>query len=181
MFPDWDAVEDGSRPLRLCSDACVDGFGACLEQEQLEKTVNPIVNISRATIPAERNWTVLDLEAGGIIWALRRLLEYLWSTHFEIYTDHQTLTSIAKVNEHDARVQRWLEYLSNFSFALIYRKGAANGNADFLSRSPLPASAADVSGPDSIADMDVQGIFPIRATGVDSKDPCRARSIMRSC
>ena len=84
VFPDWDAVADGSRPLRLCSDACIDGFGACLEQEQPDKSVKPIVYISRATIPSERNWTALDLEAGGIIWALKRLRGYLWSTHFEI-------------------------------------------------------------------------------------------------
>lgn len=165
VFPDWDAVADRSRPLRLCSDACIDGFGACLEQMQEDGSVKPIIYISRATNPAERNWTALDLEAGGIIWALRRLRGYLWSTHFEIYTDHQALTSIAKVGEHNARVQRWMEYLSNFTYKLIYRKGSANGNADFLSRLPLPAAPADVSGPDSIVDMDVQGIFLIRAMG----------------
>ena len=167
VFPDWDAVADGSRPLRLCSDACIDGFGACLEQEQLDKSVKPIVYISRATIPSERNRTALDLEAGGIIWVLKRLRGYLWSIHFEIYTDHRALTSIAKVGEHNARVRRWLEYLSNFSYKMIYRKGAANGNADFLSRLPLPATPADAnSGPDSIGEMDIiQGIFWIRATG----------------
>eukprot|EP00752_Nemacystus_decipiens_P007106 g6368.t1 len=165
VFPDWDVTADGSRPLRLCSDACIDGFGACLEQEQPDKTVKPIVYISRATIPAERNWAVLDLEAGSIVWALKRLRGYRWSTHFEIYTDHQALTSIAKVGEHNARVQRWLEYLSNFSYTLIYRKGTANGNADFLSGLPLPAAAADISGPDSIGDVDVQGILLIRETG----------------
>ena len=37
-----------------------------LEQEQVDKCVKPIVYISRATIPAERNWTTLDLEAGGL-------------------------------------------------------------------------------------------------------------------
>ncbi|CAB1106948.1 unnamed protein product [Ectocarpus sp. CCAP 1310/34] len=34
VFPDWDAAEDNSRSLRLCSDAYSDGFGASLEQEQ---------------------------------------------------------------------------------------------------------------------------------------------------
>ncbi|CAB1115342.1 unnamed protein product [Ectocarpus sp. CCAP 1310/34] len=55
VFPDWAAIEDNSRPLRLCSDACIDGFGASLEQEQLHGSVRPIVYISRATLPAERN------------------------------------------------------------------------------------------------------------------------------
>ena len=34
IFPDWDAVADGSRPFRVYCDACIDGFGAALEQEQ---------------------------------------------------------------------------------------------------------------------------------------------------
>ena len=31
VLPDWDAVTDGSRPFRIFSDACIDGFDACLK------------------------------------------------------------------------------------------------------------------------------------------------------
>ena len=34
VFPDWDAVADGSRPFHVYCDACTDGFGAALDQEQ---------------------------------------------------------------------------------------------------------------------------------------------------
>ena len=34
VFPIWDAVADGSRPFHVYGDACIDGFGAALEQEQ---------------------------------------------------------------------------------------------------------------------------------------------------
>ncbi|CAB1111666.1 unnamed protein product [Ectocarpus sp. CCAP 1310/34] len=90
------SIEDKSRPLRLCSDTCIDDFGASLEQEQLDGSVRPIVYICSATLPAERTWTVLDLEAGGIVWAIKRLRGYLWSTKFIIYPDHKSLESIAK-------------------------------------------------------------------------------------
>ncbi|CAB1116631.1 unnamed protein product [Ectocarpus sp. CCAP 1310/34] len=106
VFPDWAAVEDDSRPLRLCSDECINGSGAYLEQEQYDGSVRPIVYISRATLPAERNWTVLDLEAGGIVWGIKRLRGNLWSTKSIIYSDHKALESIGKVGEHTARVQR---------------------------------------------------------------------------
>ncbi|CAB1111208.1 unnamed protein product [Ectocarpus sp. CCAP 1310/34] len=165
VFPDWAAIEDNSRPLHLWSDACIDGFGASLEQEQLDGSVRPIVYISRATLPAERNWTVLDLEAGGIVWAIKRLRGYLWSTKFIIYSDHKALESIGKVGEHNARVQRWLEFLSNFTYTLKYRKGSANGNADFLSRLPLPAQDTDKTGPDCIDSVDQAGVFLIWACG----------------
>lgn len=50
VFPDWDAVAAGSCPFRIYCDARVAGFGATLEQEQLDGTVHPIVEIRRATI-----------------------------------------------------------------------------------------------------------------------------------
>ena len=41
VFPDWDAVADGSRPFHVFFDACIDGFGAALEQEQSDGPINP--------------------------------------------------------------------------------------------------------------------------------------------
>ena len=50
-----------------------------------------------------------------------------------IYSDHKALESIDKVGEHNGRVRRWLEFFSAYTYTLEYRKGSANGNADFLS------------------------------------------------
>ena len=50
VFPDWDAVIDTSRPLRLHCDASTAGLGATLEQEQLDGSIRPIVYISRVTL-----------------------------------------------------------------------------------------------------------------------------------
>ena len=105
VYPDWDAVDNNSRPFRLYSDASRDG-GATLEQEESDGSVRPIVFISRATLDKERSWTPLDLEAGRIVWAIQRLRGHLWSTNFRIYSDHKALENIAKVGEHNARVQR---------------------------------------------------------------------------
>ena len=118
VYPDWDAVADDSRPFRLYCDASMDGFGATLEQEQPDGSVRPITDISRATLDSERSWTPLDLEAGSIVWAIKRLRGHLWSTRFEIYSDHKALENIAKVGEHNARVRRWLESLSAYNYTL---------------------------------------------------------------
>lgn len=69
-FPDKDAVVDESRPSRLWLDARIGSFSASLEQEQDDGSSHPIVYISRATIPAERDGIALDLEAGSIVWAI---------------------------------------------------------------------------------------------------------------
>ena len=37
----------------------------------------PIAYISRATVDFERNWTLLNLEAGSIIWAIKRRRGFL--------------------------------------------------------------------------------------------------------
>ena len=34
VFSNWDGVADGSHPFHEYCDACIDGFGAALEQEQ---------------------------------------------------------------------------------------------------------------------------------------------------
>ena len=49
VFPDWNAVADGSRPFHVYCDACIDGFGAALEQEQPSGSVRPITYIRRVT------------------------------------------------------------------------------------------------------------------------------------
>ena len=55
VFPDWDAVADGSRPFYVYCDACINGLGAALEQEQPYGSVRPIAYISRATLDSERH------------------------------------------------------------------------------------------------------------------------------
>ena len=73
VFPDWNAVADGSRSFHVYCDAYIDGFGAALEPEQPDDSVRPIAYISRATLEFERHWTPLDLKAGSIVWAIKRL------------------------------------------------------------------------------------------------------------
>ena len=84
VYPDWDAVADNVRPFRLYCDASLDGFGAILEQEHPDSSIRPILCISRATLDPERSWTPLNLEAGSIVWVIKRLRRHLWSTRFLI-------------------------------------------------------------------------------------------------
>ena len=81
VFPNWDAVADGSRPFDVYCDACINGFDAALEQEQEDGSIKRIAYISRATLDSERHWAPLNLEAGGIVWALKRLRGYLSLIH----------------------------------------------------------------------------------------------------
>ena len=108
VFPDWDAVIDTSRPLRLHCDASTAGLGATLEQEQLDGSIRPIVYISRATLDNEQNWTPMELEAGWVVWSIRPLRRYLFGVYFLVFTDHQCLQQICKIGETKPRIQRWM-------------------------------------------------------------------------
>ena len=168
VFPNWDAVANGSLPFHVYFDACIDGFSAALEQEQAYGSMKPIAYISRATLDLERHWTPLDLEAGSIVWILKRLPGCLWGTKFRIISDHMALESIDKVGNHNARVQKWLEFLTTFDYTLEYHKGSANGNADFLSRLPEPATENDRSGSTSLNPVEDGGIYFIGACGLNT-------------
>ena len=164
--PDWDVVADGSRPFHVYYDACIGDFGAAFEQEQPDGSVRPIAFISRATLDSERHWTPVDLEAGNIVWAIKRVRGYLRGTKFRVFS---MLESIGKAGEHNARVQRWLELLTAFDYKLEYREGSTNRNADFLSRLPEPATKHNRSGSSSLTLVDDGGIFLIRACGVRAR------------
>ena len=109
------------------------------------------------------------MEAGSVVWAIKRLRGYLWGTNFRIFSDYKAFESIGKVGDHNARVQRWLEFLTVFDYTLEYRKGSANGNADFLSRLPEPATKHDRTGSSSRIPVEDGGTFLIQACGLRTR------------
>ena len=165
VFPDWDAVIDPSCPFRLHCDASTAGLGATLEQEQPDGSIRPTVSISRATLDNEQNWTPMELEAGCVVWSIRRLRRYLLGVYFLVFTDHQCLQQICKTGETKPRIQRWMKFLSAYNFRLSYRRGQENDNADFLSRLPLPPIAEGISGASALTDPDDLGVYLICACG----------------
>ena len=94
---------------------------------------------------------------------------------FSIFSDHKAFESLDKIAEHNPRVQRWLEFLTTYNYTLEYRKGSANGNADFLTRLPLPATELDRSGPSSLTPSDEESLFLIRSHDVFLGGPSAVR------
>ena len=108
----------------------------------------------------------MKLEAGCVVWSVRRLRRYLFGLYFLVFTDHQCLQQICKIGDTKPRIQRWMEFLSAYNFRPSYRRGQENANADFLSRLPLPPIDDDVSGASALTDPDNLGVYLIRACGL---------------
>ena len=166
VYPDFEAARNGSRKFRLYWDASAAGFGATLEQPQKDNTVRPIVYLSRTVLPNEQGWAPIEKESGCIVWAIKRLRQYLFLIPFDIYTDHLPLTSLLRVGFSNARVQRWVEFLTAYDYRIIHRRGAAHGNADMLSRLCQPATQADAQGSCSITNPEDHAVYFVGAGGM---------------
>ena len=119
--------------LTVYTDASYDGIGAILTQEQ-EGEEKVISYLSRSLIPSEKNYTVSEIEALSIVFAVTRFRPYLFGHEFTVVTDHQALIYMFRNNEHIPRISRWILKLQEYRFSVKHRKGTQHTNADAISR-----------------------------------------------
>ena len=111
----------------------------------------PIALTSRTLSKAEQNYAQIEREALGIIFGVRRFHSYLYGRHFVLLTDHRPLTTILSNSKAipsmvAARLQRWALILAAHNYTIKYRRAADHGNADGLSRLPLPVQHTEKPG-----------------------------------
>ena len=81
-----------------------------------------------------------------------------------MYTDHKNITHFATTQNLSGRQLRYAEYLAEFDYVIIHRKGSENGRADAISRQP---SLAEKQAPISrtVFESTPQGHLKQRALG----------------
>ena len=60
--------------------------------------LHPITYASRTLQQHEKNYAITELEALGIVWAVKRFHHYLYRHHCEVYTDHEPLIALLIIN-----------------------------------------------------------------------------------
>nr|XP_061833859.1 uncharacterized protein K02A2.6-like [Nerophis lumbriciformis] len=134
---------DPSLPIQLACDASPYGVGAVISHLMPNGVERPIAFASRTLNKAETNYAQIEREALSIVYGVRKFHQYLYGRQFTLLTDHRPLTTI--LGSHTglpslaaSRMQRWALLLSAHSYDIKYRKADLHGNADALSRLPLP-------------------------------------------
>ncbi len=80
------------------------GATLCLLRDQEEW---PITFICRRTSAAEEHYHSNVLERLALVWALEKLLHYLYGRHFIVHTDNSPLKWLCTKKKLEGRLVRW--------------------------------------------------------------------------
>ena len=130
----------------VSADASSFGLGAVLRQRQPEeKTLCPVVYISRVMSETEKKYAQIKKEALAVTWACERFQDYLLGLRFHIETDHKPLVLLLSTKPLDQlpiRVQTFRLRMIQFEYTITHVPGKQLQIADALPRSPV-SSATD--------------------------------------
>lgn len=124
LYPDY------QKPFELTTDASSHALGAVLSQNG-----RPITMISRTLSEAEENFATNERELLAIVWAFKKLRNYLYgASQINIYTDHQPLSFSMSEKNPNPKLKRWRAFIEEFSPKFFYKPGKENVVADAYSR-----------------------------------------------
>ncbi|KAK6221471.1 reverse transcriptase domain protein [Colletotrichum tabaci] len=129
-------IPNPDKPFEIEVDASDFAMGGQLGQRDEEGRLHPCAFFSKAFHEPELNYQIHDKELMAIIEAFHEWRLQLSGTKHEVlvYTDHKNLAHFTTSKNLNKRQVRWSEFLSEYNFWIIYRKGTDNGRADALSR-----------------------------------------------
>ena len=110
------------------------GLGAILAQKHEDEMIRPVVYASRTLQSHERNYGVTELEALGVVWAVRHFRHYIYGHRCDVFTDHEALKALLNTPHPSGKLARWGLSLQELDLHIHYRPGPKNANADALSR-----------------------------------------------
>ena len=130
-FPDF------TQEFIVHTDASDTAIGGVLSQVQ-DGHERVISYWSRQLQKSERRYSTIEREALAVVSAVKEFYPYLYGFTFTLVTDHNPLTALKGLKDVGGRLSRWLLFLQQFQYRIVYRPGKHHTNADALSRIPAP-------------------------------------------
>jgi len=127
---------DFYKPFIVTTDASNFALGAVLSQKNDKGQDLPISYISRTLNQSETNYSTIEKELLGIVWACKMFRPYLYGNKFTLKTDHKPLTWLFSLKDPQSKLVRWRLKLEEYDYEIEYIKGKSNQVADALSRIP---------------------------------------------
>lgn len=121
-------------------------MGAVISHVFSDNTECPIAFASCTLTTSEQNYAQLEKEALALIFGIQKFHRYLYGRNFTLITDHKPLTIILGPKKSILSLaavclQRWAILLSAYDYGIQYKSITDHGNADGLSRLPLPLTS----------------------------------------
>uniref|UniRef100_A0A0N5BQ41 RT_RNaseH_2 domain-containing protein n=1 Tax=Strongyloides papillosus TaxID=174720 RepID=A0A0N5BQ41_STREA len=123
------SLPDSIALYAIMIDASIQGLGAALIQDN-----KPIAFTSRTLKKSEVMYAPVQLEAIGLVYALKQLTPYIFGKRTTILTDQSSLLSLMTKRDVSNILDRHKTYIMGFDLDIKYIKGTDNSVADYLSR-----------------------------------------------
>jgi hypothetical protein len=133
------AYPDFETPFELYTDASQEALGAMLAQRHPDTNeLHPVAYLGRGTSRQESAWNITELEALGVIYAVKEFSVYLSGKPFKIYTDHNALVHIFNSTKLQTsnKLTRYAMFMSDYVYEIFHVPGLQINIADALSRRP---------------------------------------------
>jgi len=130
------AIPNTDKVFEVYYDASYQGLGCVLMQDKRH-----VAYASRQLKVHEKNYRMHDLELAAMVFAFKTWRHYLYGATFQVFSDHKSLKYLFDQKELNMRQRRWMEYLKDYDFKLLYHPGKANVVVDDLSRKRVHISA----------------------------------------
>ena len=124
------------KPFSLFVDASDIGIGAVLLQEDANGMDHPVCYYSRKFNSHQHNYLAVEKEKLALVLSLQHFEVYLSPSvsPVQVYTDHNPLTYIQRMKNHNKRLLRWSLILQEYELEIRHVKGCNNVAAGALSR-----------------------------------------------